>query len=109
MGEHKHNEAQYRRPRALCSLRAHGRCGTSPVHATSVCAWAGTVHVTRALARAQMDFAFSYSSIEHNGLGRYGDPLDPNADLRDMAMLSCIVRPGGAALVPPPPQPRFAV
>ena len=43
-----------------------------------------------------MDFAFSYSSIEHNGLGRYGDPLNPNADLQDVAMLSCIIRPGGA-------------
>lgn len=46
----------------------------------------------------QVDFAFSYSSIEHNGLGRYGDPLDPNADLHDMEMLSCIIRPGGARL-----------
>ena len=43
-----------------------------------------------------MDFAFSYSSIEHNGLGRYGDPLNPNADLQDVEMLSCIIRPGGA-------------
>ncbi len=68
-------------------------------------AWAGAVRVTSALTRAQMDFAFSYSSIEHNGLGRYGDPLDPDADLRDVAMLSCIVRPGGAARVPPPLQP----
>ena len=43
-----------------------------------------------------MDFAFSYSSIEHNGLGRYGDPLNANADLQDVEMLSCILRPGGA-------------
>ena len=43
-----------------------------------------------------MDFAFSYSSIEHNGLGRYGDPVNPNADLQDVEMLSCIIRPGGA-------------
>jgi len=93
----------------LLTARARALRQPPQVHATSVCAWAGTVHVTRALVRAQMDFAFSYSSIEHNGLGRYGDPLDPNADLRDMAMLSCIVRPGGAALIPPPPQPRSAV
>ena len=42
-----------------------------------------------------MDFAFSFSSIEHNGLGRYGDALDPNGDLRDMELLSCVIRPGG--------------
>jgi hypothetical protein len=30
------------------------------------------------------NFAFSYSSFEHDGLGRYGDPIDPNGDLRAM-------------------------
>jgi hypothetical protein len=30
------------------------------------------------------DFAFSYSSFEHDGLGRYGDPIDPNGDIRAM-------------------------
>jgi hypothetical protein len=30
------------------------------------------------------DFAISYSSFEHDGLGRYGDPLSPNGDLRAM-------------------------
>jgi hypothetical protein len=28
------------------------------------------------------DFAISYSSFEHDGLGRYGDPLSPNGDFR---------------------------
>ena len=28
-----------------------------------------------------VDFVMSFSSIEHNGLGRYGDPLDPYGDL----------------------------
>lgn len=45
---------------------------------------------------AQVDFAVSFSSIEHNGLGRYGDALDPNGDLRDVELLSCIIRPGGS-------------
>lgn len=27
------------------------------------------------------DAIFSYSSIEHSGLGRYGDPLNPNGDI----------------------------
>lgn len=30
------------------------------------------------------DFAVSYSSFEHDGLGRYGDPLSPDGDLRAM-------------------------
>lgn len=30
------------------------------------------------------DFAISYSSFEHDGLGRYGDPLSANGDLRAM-------------------------
>ena len=30
------------------------------------------------------DFAISYSSFEHDGLGRYGDPLSPDGDLRAM-------------------------
>ena len=29
----------------------------------------------------QVDFIFSYSSLEHDGLGRYGDPINPFADL----------------------------
>lgn len=33
----------------------------------------------------QYDVVVSISSIEHDGLGRYGDPLDPDADIGDMA------------------------
>lgn len=29
-------------------------------------------------------FVFSISSFEHDGLGRYGDPIDPNGDLKAM-------------------------
>ncbi|GHT82956.1 hypothetical protein FACS1894137_02900 [Spirochaetia bacterium] len=32
----------------------------------------------------RVDFAFSYSSFEHDGLGRYGDPIDPNGDIKAM-------------------------
>ena len=28
-----------------------------------------------------VDFIFTYSSLEHDGLGRYGDPINPYADL----------------------------
>ena len=31
------------------------------------------------------DAIFSYSSIEHSGLGRYGDPLNPTGDIETMA------------------------
>eukprot|EP01041_Mallomonas_annulata_P010656 gene10656-22242_t len=42
-----------------------------------------------------VDFAFSYSSLEHDGLGRYGDPLNPFADLEDVAKIYCLLKPGG--------------
>jgi hypothetical protein len=45
------------------------------------------------------DFAASYSSIEHSGLGRYGDPLDPQGDLREVEKVSCLVKPGGMFLL----------
>ena len=32
----------------------------------------------------QFDAIVSYSSVEHSGLGRYGDPLDPDGDLKTM-------------------------
>ncbi|KAI1709519.1 hypothetical protein DdX_11307 [Ditylenchus destructor] len=41
------------------------------------------------------DFVVSYSSIEHSGLGRYGDPIDPIGDLREMEKVRCILKAGG--------------
>ena len=41
------------------------------------------------------DFAFSYSSLEHDGLGRYGDVLNPIGDLQSMARMLSAVKPGG--------------
>ncbi|KAG8701278.1 hypothetical protein FRC09_005459, partial [Ceratobasidium sp. 395] len=41
------------------------------------------------------DFAVSYSSLEHDGLGRYGDTLNPIGDLQTMAKMLSAVRPGG--------------
>jgi hypothetical protein len=43
----------------------------------------------------QPDFAFSYSSLEHDGLGRFGDPMNPWADLETVQRISCYVKPGG--------------
>ena len=41
------------------------------------------------------DHAFCYSSIEHSGLGRYGDFLDPEGDLVTMDLVKNMVKPGG--------------
>nr|CAD2181000.1 unnamed protein product [Meloidogyne enterolobii] len=41
------------------------------------------------------DFVASFSSIEHSGLGRYDDPIDPIGDIREMQKISCILKPGG--------------
>lgn len=43
----------------------------------------------------QFDAAFSISSFEHDGLGRYGDPLNPNGDVETMAKMKTVVRPSG--------------
>jgi SAM-dependent methyltransferase len=36
--------------------------------------------------------------VEHIGLGRYGDPLDPDGDLKAMRELSRVLAPGGNLL-----------
>lgn len=54
--------------------------------------------LTVAQARARhltADVAFSISSFEHEGLGRYGDPLDPDGDLRAMREARELLKPGG--------------
>lgn len=41
----------------------------------------------------EYDFAVSFSSLEHSGLGRYGDPVNPYADLDEVARIGCLLRP----------------
>jgi hypothetical protein len=41
------------------------------------------------------DRVLCVSSIEHSGLGRYGDPLDPDGDLKAVADLREMLNPGG--------------
>lgn len=41
------------------------------------------------------DAAFSISSFEHDGLGRYGDPLNPNGDLAAMLESRDFLKPEG--------------
>jgi len=45
------------------------------------------------------DCVFSYSSLEHAGLGRYGDVVNPWGDFIAMGKLSCTTKPGGLILI----------
>lgn len=40
-------------------------------------------------------FLFSLISFDHDGLGRYGDPIDPDADLKAMANVRCALKNDG--------------
>jgi hypothetical protein len=42
-----------------------------------------------------VDFIFTYSSLEHDGLGRYGDPLNAFGDLESIAKMHCMLKPNG--------------
>ena len=41
----------------------------------------------------------SYSGVEHDGLGRYGDPLNPEGDLAAMHEMRLLLRSGGLLLL----------
>ena len=41
------------------------------------------------------DFAISISSFEHDGLGQYGDPIDPNGDIKAMEKMKHTVKKNG--------------
>ena len=45
------------------------------------------------------DVIVSFSSIEHSGLGRYGDNLNPWGDLIAMAKAWCVSKPSAKALI----------
>jgi len=45
------------------------------------------------------DAIVSYSSIEHSGLGRYGDPLNPNGDIETMQHIYRSLNDGGLCFV----------
>lgn len=47
------------------------------------------------ISEKQYDAIFSYSSIEHSGLGRYGDPLNPNGDIETMEHIYRSLKVGG--------------
>jgi hypothetical protein len=43
----------------------------------------------------RFDVVCSFSSIEHDGLGRYGEPLDPRGDFAAMDEFRMLLKPGG--------------
>lgn len=43
----------------------------------------------------KFDVILSVSSIEHDGLGRYGDPINPDADLEFMTYAKTLLKEGG--------------
>lgn len=45
------------------------------------------------------DTIVTYSSIEHSGLGRYGDPLNPNGDIETMEHIYKSLSDGGICMV----------
>jgi len=47
----------------------------------------------------QFDAVVSFSSLEHTGLGRYGDALNPWGDILEVARAWCVTRDGGALVV----------
>jgi SAM-dependent methyltransferase len=50
----------------------------------------------REFADSSLDSVSSLCAVEHFGLGRYGDPVDPQAPFKVMSALQRVVRPGGA-------------
>ena len=43
----------------------------------------------------RFDAAFSISSFEHDGLCRYGDPIDPEGDLKAMKRMKSVIKKDG--------------
>jgi len=57
----------------------------------------------------QVDVIFSISSFEHDGLGRYGDPLVPDGDLAAMRNVGKFLKPDGIMLFAVPVGPDCIV
>jgi hypothetical protein len=55
------------------------------------------------------DAVVSFSSLEHSGLGRYGDQINPWADLQHMARIWCVCKSGGGLLLGVPQSPGDSV
>jgi hypothetical protein len=54
------------------------------------------------VGNAQFDACFSISSYEHDGLGRYGDPINPNGDIEAMNSVKSIIKKNGVMFLSVP-------
>ena len=45
------------------------------------------------------DSIVTFSSVEHSGLGRYGDALNPWGDVLEIARANCVSKPGGSLVL----------
>ena len=50
------------------------------------------------LTSNEYDCVVSFSSIEHSGLGRYGDPLEPNGDIETMQVIHKNLKENGVLI-----------
>jgi len=57
----------------------------------------------------KFDVLVSLSSFEHDGLGRYGDPINPNGDLGAMERCKQMLNPGGILILAVPVGPDCLV
>jgi SAM-dependent methyltransferase len=57
----------------------------------------------------EFDLVTCLSTIEHIGLGRYGDPIDPWGDIKMAKNLRRMLRPGGVMLISFPSGPGCVV
>jgi hypothetical protein len=63
-----------------------------PNHRTFTPIEFGTIYLQNPV---QYDFVASISSLEHSGLGRYGDSLNPRGDIDAAEEVYCMLKPGG--------------
>lgn len=57
----------------------------------------------------KFDYIFSISSFEHDGLGRYGDPLNPTGDFEAMNKAKKMLKDGGYLFLAVPIGPDWLV
>jgi len=67
----------------------------SPINCASPKILTYTIDEFRALEYRQFDAILSFSSLEHDGLGRWGDPLNPNGDIERIQEIMNLIKPGG--------------
>lgn len=59
--------------------------------------------------QGHFDIIISLSSFDHDGLGRYGDEINPNGDLDSMRALKKILSPNGLLFLSVPIGPDLIV